>query len=544
MNAKKLLIPNKWEYLIPALAIASLLISCLLISAKKFFWNDELYSYYLLADPSFTHMLGAFHDKINNTPPLYFILGWLWARAFGSTELSLRLFSCLGMCIACVTVWLTLRRTYNFWSAAIGTLSVFCTSELILSQNAEARMYGLFMALCALALLQFDINNRISNCSFWTLFSNAFIHAAIVHTHLFGLFYSGAIVCSQIVRDRYFKIFRPKLYLSIALSWVSIILYLPSFINQADAGNPRTWLPTPLLVDLIDLLIFPPSSFLKLVVLPFLILVSALSIILYKTEEPQTSQVERQNQQKFAPEKSLLIFSYAFLSVPVLIWIISRTLKPIFLDRYMIPTAISWSILLAYLSSRIVDNNSITSKFLAVAQKSIPLLALTAILLVYPIRYANSLQKEQVPGLNDNKYGDKNLPIVVQFSHDFLKRLQYSPYRNRYFFILDWQAAVDNSSGLFTPQEYKHLEALKRNYPELFHNITKTENFLNKYERFLVLDSVDYNKKCGLEPRWENISCPRWLEMRILNNPDYKVTDMGTIKNEDRKILNVNKIRQ
>ena len=129
---KNIFIQGKWEYVVPALAITSLVISCIIISSKKFFWNDELYSYYFLADQSFTHMLGAFHDKINNTPPLYFLLGWLWARVFGSTELSLRLFSSLGMCIACVTVWITLRRTYSFWSASIGVLSIFCTSSLIL----------------------------------------------------------------------------------------------------------------------------------------------------------------------------------------------------------------------------------------------------------------------------------------------------------------------------------------------------------------------------------------------------------------------------
>lgn len=182
---KKLLMPSQGEYVVPALAIVSLLISCVIVSSKKFFWNDELYSYYLLADPSFTHMLGAFHDKINNTPPLYFLLGWLWARVFGSTELSLRLFSSLGMCLACGIVWITLRRTYNFWSASIGTLGVFCVSDIILSQNAEARMYGLFLALCSFALLQFEINNRISKDSWKIFISNACIHAAIVNTHPF-----------------------------------------------------------------------------------------------------------------------------------------------------------------------------------------------------------------------------------------------------------------------------------------------------------------------------------------------------------------------
>jgi uncharacterized membrane protein len=207
---KKVLRTARWEYIVPALAIASLIISCILISSKKFFWNDELFSYYFLADPSFTHMLGAFHDKLNNTPPLYFLLGWLWAKVFGSTELSLRLFSSLGMCIACAITWITLRRTYNFWSTSIGVLSVFCTSNLILSQNAEARMYGLFLVLCALGLFQYDLINRSSRFTWKLLLSNSCIHAAIVNTHLFGLFYSTAIAFALIVEIYTLKLLDPK----------------------------------------------------------------------------------------------------------------------------------------------------------------------------------------------------------------------------------------------------------------------------------------------------------------------------------------------
>jgi hypothetical protein len=64
--------------------------------------------------------------------------------------------------------------------------------------------------------------------------------------------------------------------------------------------------------------------------------------------------------------------------------------------------------------------------------------------------------------------------------------MHYSPQKSRYFFILDWQVAVDKNSGSFTPQEYKHLEAIKRNFPEVFRdNIVTTKEFLGRYNRFL-----------------------------------------------------------
>lgn len=544
---KKSLMLNKWEYIIPALVALSLIVSCGIVSYKKYFWNDELYSYYLLADQSFTHMLAAFHDKINNTPPLYFLLGWFWVRVFGSTELSLRLFSSVGLCIACVIVWITLRRTYNFWSASIGVLSVFCTSSLILTQNAEARMYGLFLTVCSLGLLQYDSLNRSSKHTWGTLLPNTCVHAAIVNTHLFGLFYSGAIAFSLIVRDRYFHIFRPKVYLSIVLSWLSLTLYIPSFLNQADAGNPRTWVPIPRSKDLVDLLSLSSSSFISIYVLLLLPLVSGLHFILCKNKDTSFSQTTKQKHQNYSIEISLIIFAYAFLAVPVFVWIISRTIKPIFWDRYMIPSALSWSILLAYLSSRIIYtpifSKEISNKLgipgFFIATRTVFLLVLTAILLVHPISYARNLSPEQLPGANDSKYGYSDLPIVTQFSHDFIKRLHYSRERNRYFFILDWQAALDSASGLFPPQEYKHMDALKRNYPEVFQNNITSEDFLSKHNRFLVLDYLDYDKECTLERNLKNLHCPRWLEMRIMNNPHYKITPIGDIDN--RKLLLIEK---
>ncbi|ARV58028.1 hypothetical protein BZZ01_04705 [Nostocales cyanobacterium HT-58-2] len=536
---------NNWhEYLIPLLATLTLLILCIIISSKRFFWFDELISYYVLNDRSFSHMMVAFHDKLNNTPPLYFILGWVWAKVFGSTELSLRLFSSLGMCIAFVTAWITLRRAYAFWPASVGTLAVFCTSELFIHQNSEARMYGLFLALCSLGLFQFDVINRSFKCSKNKIWLNACIHAAIVQTHLFGIFYSGAILLSFISRDKYFNIFRPKIYLSIILSWLSLILYIPSFLNQADAGKPRTWIPIPSLADLINLVNnntgsqsfsnAVPSLF-NIIIL-FLIVISSLLFISRAKLQPNFQDIH-------API-SLLIFAYFFLAIPFGIWIISLTIKPIFVARYMMPSMLGLSIILAYFCSVIISlgqsSKKINLKFLNfgslwITPQSILLSALMAILLLTPIFYAITISPEQFPGINDNKYGFKNLPIVAQPSNDFIQRSHYSPERQRYFFILDWQSALDRRSGLLPTQIYKVMDAFKRNYPEVFEqNVRQSKDFLKTYKRFLVLDSLE-EKKCTLDRTIKDLDCPQWLNTRILNNPDYKVTYLGQI--DDRKIL-------
>ena len=530
MNQK---IAIKWEYIVPLLATASLLIACTIVSAKKFFWFDEILSYYLLNDPSFTHMMVVFGDKLTNTPPLYFILGWFWVKAFSAAELSLRLFSSLGICIACVTVWITLRRTYSFSSASIGTLGVFCVSELILVQNAEARMYCLFMAVCGLGLLQYDLLNRQSNCSRNLLLSNILIHAAIVQTHLFGLLYSGAIIFSFMVRDLYFKTFRPKIYLSAILSWLSLIPYIPVFINQADVGNPRSWLSSPTLANLTDFFGISASTLSFQTIVIILILISGLQYIYESAKAAQNYDMSQQNNQKLNAEISLLIFAYAWLAVPIFAWIVSRTIKPIFWDRYMIPSTISWAILLAYFTSRIICNNRFNFSPNFINFKLLEI-AIIAILLINPVSKANSFSRQNLPGLNDGKYGYKELPIVTQSAHDFSTRFHYSPERNRYFYILDWQAALDIKSGQFATQSYKTMEALKRNYAVFQESIMNGKEFIKKHKIFLFLADINY-QKCNSGRRIKDVACPRWLEMQIMSKPQYKVTDLGQI--DQRKLL-------
>jgi len=516
--------PISQEYIVTLCTSLSLLISCAIVSQKKYFWNDELLSFYLLDDPSFKHMIMALGDKINNAPPLYFTLGWLWTKVFTATELSLRIFSSLGICVACVIVWITLRRTYNFWSATIGTISVFCLSNLILTQNAEARFYGLFLAACSLGLLQFALLCGKEKCSWRSILANTCIHTAIIQTHIYGFLYSGAILFAFIIRDRFFKVFRPKVYLSIILSWFSFIPWIGLFLNQSDLGKPRFWLTAPSTSLLIRYSIVP-SLFLTVLIILSLIIVS-------KAKDTHFITIFNERFQRSRRETSLLIFAYSFLGVPAFAWIISHTLKPIFLDRYIIPSFISWSIIIAYFTSHIIIPLSILIKNafgrfqlfkLLVNKQSLLLMTTLTILLMHPIYYAEKLNQEQFPGSNDEKYGYTDLPIAVEYSHPFLKRFHYSQKRNRYFFILDWQTALDEASGLASASDYKTMDALKRNYPALFqNNVVESQYFIKMYNRFLVLD---IGEKCT----YKDVFCSQWSERRIRSNSKYDIKKLGVI---------------
>src|SRR5688572_7718611 len=49
-------------------------------------WFDELLAFNLISDLSLPHMLMALGDQVDGGAPLYYIIGWFWAKFFGISE--------------------------------------------------------------------------------------------------------------------------------------------------------------------------------------------------------------------------------------------------------------------------------------------------------------------------------------------------------------------------------------------------------------------------------------------------------------------------
>jgi hypothetical protein len=140
--------------------------------------------------------------------PLFYTTAWLWAKAFSTAILTLRLYSCVAMCAALLVTWRTRRRFYGTFATAFGVLTFWGASGLVLDENAEARFYGLFLRTVALALNIYTRLNVQLRPKLQLLVLSLFSQSALVLSHVLGTIYGTLMLLGLILSDAAKRRFR------------------------------------------------------------------------------------------------------------------------------------------------------------------------------------------------------------------------------------------------------------------------------------------------------------------------------------------------
>jgi uncharacterized membrane protein len=192
------------------------------------FWIDESVTVGLLR-LDFSQMLRTIPDT-ESTPPLYYVVAWLWTRVFGRSEFGLRSLSAVAGTITIPVIYaaaarLAQRRTALF---AAGLAAV---SPVLVWYSQEARAYSLLVLLAALTLL-FAVRalerQSISAVVLWAVSS-----VLAVCTHYFaGFFVLGELL---------WLLTRPKLRRSVALACIPLaataVALSPLLLHQREQGH-------------------------------------------------------------------------------------------------------------------------------------------------------------------------------------------------------------------------------------------------------------------------------------------------------------------
>jgi len=137
-----------WPLLAVTVIAAALRLSTLDLQS---FWYDEAFTPVHVLHASLGVTLSSVAHT-ENTPPLWYVLIWLWSRLFGTGMVALRLPSALAG-IATVPVAWAIGAELAGRRAALATAALVAVNPLFVWYSQEARAYALFVLVTAVALL-------------------------------------------------------------------------------------------------------------------------------------------------------------------------------------------------------------------------------------------------------------------------------------------------------------------------------------------------------------------------------------------------------
>jgi mannosyltransferase len=163
---------------------------------RQSFWFDEAVTVNLVRS-SLRGMLDAL-PRTETTPPLFYVVAWLWSRVFGTSEIGLRSLSAL-VGTAAIPVAFAAARELVSTRAALLTAGLVATSPLLVWYSDEARSYSLLVLTSALSVFLFA--RALRNPSRVRLLGWVVACVLAIWTHYFAIFLVASEVSLLLVRS-------------------------------------------------------------------------------------------------------------------------------------------------------------------------------------------------------------------------------------------------------------------------------------------------------------------------------------------------------
>jgi mannosyltransferase len=151
--------------------------------AQQSFWTDEATTHGIVAH-GLGHVLSTV-PKTESTPPVYYVLLWLWSRVFGLGEAGLRSLSALCGTLTVAAVGVAGRRLIDERAGLIAAL-LTAVSPIMVWYSQEARAYALVILLSALTLIA--LHRALERPDRARLSTWGLVSAVALAVHYFAIF--------------------------------------------------------------------------------------------------------------------------------------------------------------------------------------------------------------------------------------------------------------------------------------------------------------------------------------------------------------------
>jgi uncharacterized membrane protein len=285
-----------------------------------------------------------------NNPPLHFILLHFWIKLFGIGAISVRSLSLLFSLLTIPVLYNLTKRILNKELAALGVLFVIFSSFHHF-HALEARVYSLFVLLFVLMLHDLHLFLFRSSNN-WIVIRLAIWNVLLLYAHYLGGF---ILIVELLVIILFFKDMNKHKWLKLGFgSLLIVILYLPGIrlflIRMESFSGKGTWVPPAQFSELY-------GNILRFVNGKYSIVLIAVLVLFFWIYYREKSQFKFKK--IFENREEVFVFLWFGLSYFGM-FILSKLIEPIFLDRYLLYTSIP-----LFLSLLIKLNKLIYNKLIA-----------------------------------------------------------------------------------------------------------------------------------------------------------------------------------
>jgi uncharacterized membrane protein len=182
----KTFLDSRYAWLIAAITLVGATLRFPTLGLQSY-WYDEAVTVGLVR----SHLYPMLHSLpgSESTPPLYYVLAWVWTRIFGSTEIGLRSLSALCGTLAIPLAYGSGKELVSRPAGALAA-ALAAVSPFLIWYSQEARAYSLLLLLAAASLFFFaraSTSPSRKTCTWWAIAS-----ALAVWTQYFALFLVAA----------------------------------------------------------------------------------------------------------------------------------------------------------------------------------------------------------------------------------------------------------------------------------------------------------------------------------------------------------------
>ncbi len=193
---------------------------------RQSFWTDETVTV-LLVRLDLGGMLSAI-PQTESTPPLYYVVAWIWTAAFGSGEIGLRSLSAVAGTLTAALAYLVGASFGR--AAALAAGALVATHPLLVWYSQEARSYALLVLLSAASLLCFV--RVLHEPKGRALAAWSAVSLLALATHYFALFLIAAEAVALLIRQA-----TRATLLAVAAVGIGAIVLLPLLVVQRGNGD-------------------------------------------------------------------------------------------------------------------------------------------------------------------------------------------------------------------------------------------------------------------------------------------------------------------